>query len=1114
MNDRAPRLSRRAVLALSTMAALTPEMPAFAAPNPLPDSGFLAQRFAGPRPDSTPSLLWFWNGTVTTDLVTTQLADIRDKGVREVLVFPFDTKALRPAFFTEEWFSLIEFTLREAQRHGMRLWLFNDDYFPSGRGGGFVVNGGKVGERVYPPRPELGMKGVGHQPTTVTGGAPVRVVARGISVWDGKLEADAAIRDGVTLLREGAQWRDYDVVARVRVNRHTAGLVVRCADEGHCLLADLRTDGAVDIWRLEGTKYTLVRPGTPVSGFDPKAFHELKIGVRGSRVSVIVDGLPQPHAEDATFLTGRVGVRAVATQKSSWDSLTVLDPSGNVLFGERFDTSAALDSFELPTTPLPLVAASARPMGSSDPASVIDLTEIARAGGEWSAPPGQWRLDLFTLRTFAAASGALRGYLDLMDDTAVSSFLDVVPGEYLRRFPWAVGTVLRGFADDEPFLAATKDYGPSGTAPWSASLDGELARLKVQPGIALTAVHDDLGPEGLRLRGAFWRAVSNRVAAAYHRGQGEWMARNRLEFVSNPMWDEFGPGRQVKGTGNLNTANQWAQVPGTDLVFDQYQKGLHRILPRWPASTAHQLRLERVYLEAMGATGWQVSPALTREVIGAFAARGVNHTMLHAAFTDSGQIVYPPPFQPVNPWWGVSRPLTEWIGRLMEACRAPVPVRTAILQPQRAAESYQDTAELAGIDAAFVTATHALEDVQVDFDYLDEGALDADPALREHAKPTGPRLAVGRQAYRIVVLPQTPMIALGAVRTLTRFARGGGMVIAIGQRPSREAGGDHAGLSRALNDLLTTAVRVDNPVAAAKAVVAAGGAAAVLNPPTAQVRVLRLERDGQRAFVVMNERAVAADLTATFPATGSPEIWDPDTGTAKPALVWDTTTFPGEREGGTAVSLRIEPKATLVVVFKPGRPGAHAISSSAPVERVRIDEHGASATVRATAPGSVAVVATDGRNRFQGTTNVVGQFAAIPLDGDWSFRFDRPGAPATTRPLGSWTTVDGAHSGSAWYERAFDIKVNVLDGRRWTLDLGTVHEVAEIVVNGTTISARLWAPYRVEVTDALLSGRNRVRVRVTNTGANARGQVVLSGLIGPVSLVPHGFVDVPLTRAR
>jgi hypothetical protein len=1089
------RLSRRQALTLAVATGVALRLPAAEATE-IADTAFSAGRFADPRPDSRPTVLWFWNGTVTPDLVAAGLADLRGQGVHEVLLFPFETAALKPAFFTEDWFSVIEFALREAQRHGMHIWLFNDDYFPSGRAAGLVVDGGTVGGRVYPPRPDLRLKGVGHQVLTAAG-SPVPLVSRGLSVSDGRLLVDAAVRDGVTLLRPGAQWQDYDVEAKVRVESATAGLMVRSASEGDGVLADLRADGAVDVWQQTDGSFSLVRSGTPVPGFDASADHVLVVTVRGTHLTVTLDGTAQAPA-DIAFATGRVGVRAVASQRSSWDRLTVRDPAGTVLYDEPFDTAAALDAFDLPADGLPLVAATARPAGSADPRSLVDLTKQARAGETWTPPAGRWQLDLFTVRPLSTPTGSGRAYLDLLDDEAVRLFLDAVPGEYLRRFPWAAKAVLRGFADDEPYLASA--HGPFDTVPWSPTLDAELGRLGTSAGIALTAVHDDLGTDGLRLRGLFWRAVSNRFAAAYYRTQGRWMADHGLKLISNPLWDEYGPGEQLQSSGNLNANNQWAQVPGTDLIFDHYQRGYHRTLSRFPASTAHQLGLERVYLEAMGGTGWTVTPAFVREVVGAFAVRGVNHTLLHARFSDESQIVFPPPFQPANPWWPVSAPLNDWIGRLMEACRAPAVARTALLQPQRAAESTQDTPAMAELDTAFLTAAHALEDVQVDFDFLDEGALDADPALITHARPSGPNLFVGQQAYRIVVVPATPVLALGAVRTLTRFARGGGVVVVIGAPPAREAGGDDAGLRAALAELFATrsVTRAADPGAAAAAAVTAGGAAAALDPPHADIRLLRLENRGEQAFVVVSERADAVDLTATFPATGTPEVWDPDTGAATPAGVWR------KAGAGTAVSLRLEPKAALLVVFRGGREPLHAVSASAPVERI----DGRSAIVRATGPGRIAVTATDGARRYTGAATVSDSLAPVALGGGWTFHFDRAGAPVTTRPLGSWTDVDAAYSGSAWYETEFDVPA--VTGRRWTLDLGEVHEVAEVEVNGTAAGSRLWPPYRVDVSAALRSGRNRVRVRVTNTGANARGQVLASGLLGPVTLRPYRLVSVPL----
>ncbi|TCO54270.1 glycosylhydrolase-like jelly roll fold domain-containing protein [Actinocrispum wychmicini] len=1063
----------------------------------------MAELFATPRADSRPTILWFWNGTVTNDLVTAELADIRARGIHEVLIFPFDTLALQPRFFTEEWFALIEFTLREAQRNDMHLWLFNDDFFPSGRGGGFVVNGGQVGDRVYQPRPELRPHGVGKVTLAVSGGDSVTLVNHGLVVTAGRLLVDASIRDGITLLRAGADWRDYDVQATVRVERATAGLMVRSPDASNGYLADMRIDGGVDIWRQQNGGFSLLYNAPGVPGFNPAVDHVLKVAVRGTHILASVDGVSQRTVVDATFPTGRVGMRAVATQRSSWDSVTVIDAGGQVLYSDQFDTDASIDAFDLPDA-LPSVAATARPEGSADIAGIVDLTDIARRAGEWTAPPGKWQLDLFTVRPLGLNDDSRHTYLDLLDDEAVNLFLDIVPGEYLRRFPWAVGGVLRGFADDEPFIASAVAH--FNAVPWSGSLDDELSRLGVAPGLALTAVHDDFGPPGLRLRGVFWRAVANRFAAAYFRTQGQWMADHGMKFISNPLWDEYGPAEQVKSTGDLHTDNQWAQVPGTDLVFDHYQRGYHRTLSRYPASTAHQLGLERVYLEAMGGTGWAVTPAFTREVVGAFAVRGVNHTLLHARFSDSGDIVYPPPFQPVNPWWSLSAPLNDWIGRLMEAGRAPARARTVLLQPQRAAESFQDTDAKQSIDDSFTNAVHALEDVQVDFDLVDEGALDNDPALVTHALARGPRLVLGQQAYQIMVVPQTPMLALGTAQVLVRFVHGGGTVIVTGDLPTQESGGDNTGLRQAVDRLFLgahQAIHAPDPTAAAAAAVSAGGAAVSLTPPMASVRALRLESGRERAFVLTNELATAVDVTATFPATGVPEIWDPETGTTDMAGVWRSFT---DEQDDTEIPLRLEPKATLLVVFRARQEPAHAVSSTAPVERI----HGQNATVRVTAPGPVTVVVTADGQLYQGTANVTDALAAVPLDGDWRFHFDRADSPTVTRPLGSWTDLDGGFSGSAWYEKDISLDDATLTGHRWILDLGEVHDVAEIEINGAPLGSRLWPPYRLDVTPALRPGDNLVRVRVTNTGANAHGEQLPSGLFGPVSLRPELLVDIPL----
>ena len=70
------------------------------------------------------------------------------------------------------------------------------------------------------------------------------------------------------------------------------------------------------------------------------------------------------------------------------------------------------------------------------------------------------------------------------------------------------------------------------------------------------------------------------------------------------------------------------------------------------------------------------------------------------------------------------------------------------------------------------------------------------------------------------------------------------------------------------------------------------------------------------------------------------------------------------------------------------------------------------------------------------------------------------------------------------------------------LDLGEAHEVVRLWVNGQEIGVRMWKPYVYDISRALRSGTNVVRVAVTNSLANAYdGKSYPSGLIGPVRLL-------------
>jgi len=110
--------------------------------------------------------------------------------------------------------------------------------------------------------------------------------------------------------------------------------------------------------------------------------------------------------------------------------------------------------------------------------------------------------------------------------------------------------------------------------------------------------------------------------------------------------------------------------------------------------------------------------------------------------------------------------------------------------------------------------------------------------------------------------------------------------------------------------------------------------------------------------------------------------------------------------------------------------------------------------------------------------------------------------------LGDWSKagVLECYSGAVWYRKTVTLSAAEARAGGW-LDLGRVVATAAVRVNGQTAVIRVAPPWRVEVSECLVSGENRIEVLVCNTLANHyltipthyRGETV-SGLLGPVTL--------------
>ncbi|MDE2052741.1 MAG: hypothetical protein KGJ72_17175, partial [Gammaproteobacteria bacterium] len=208
--------------------------------------------------------------------------------------------------------------------------------------------------------------------------------------------------------------------------------------------------------------------------------------------------------------------------------------------------------------------------------------------------------------------------------------------------------------------------------------------------------------------------------------------------------------------------------------------------------------------------------------------------------------------------------------------------------------------------------------------------------------------------------------------------------------------------------------------------------------------------------------------------------------------------------GRTTVPLQLDPCGSVFVLFARPSPGVpHFVSidpgpdDAAQGEAVRLLESDGRLRALVRSPGSWTLRSAAGERK---PLEVAHLPPALTLRGPWRLAFPgRPGEQEGHRParllrvrlsdLLSWTELpepDARYfSGTALYRTEFELPAALLGPERalW-LDLGEVHEIAEVRVNGADLPVLWKPPFAVEITAAARAGRNSLALRVTNTWRN------------------------------
>jgi hypothetical protein len=199
-------------------------------------------------------------------------------------------------------------------------------------------------------------------------------------------------------------------------------------------------------------------------------------------------------------------------------------------------------------------------------------------------------------------------------------------------------------------------------------------------------------------------------------------------------------------------------------------------------------------------------------------------------------------------------------------------------------------------------------------------------------------------------------------------------------------------------------------------------------------------------FFVTNPTRAEVKKTYAFPVKGrTPELWDAYSGTLRRTTHWR------EQGDSTYIDLNLSPDESIFVIF-PHQKGAYSLLPE---------------------------------------TEVLSE-TAVPVTGAWSVSFepklDKPFRRTFPALVDLSKQKDNAlkyFSGTAKYEKSIRIVAADLDeGKQVALDLGELHDIAELEINGQHVGV-LWSPpYKTDITPYLKPGANKIAVHVAVNWAN------------------------------
>lgn len=796
--------------------------------------------------------------------------------------------------------------------------------------------------------------------------------------------------------------------------------------------------------------------------------------------------------------------------------------------------------------------------GTVDVTSAIvltpQITETDRLS--WEVPAGKWVLFSFiqapTLQTVEGGAGVgTQWVLDHLKREALQKHIEAVGEAGKKYFGADFGKSLRAIFCDSLEVTAESMF-------WT---DDFLSEFQKRRGYDLTPYlplvkhpgESDSGEEypslpffdapeiGERVRHDYWLTVSDLMIDNFYQPLIDWAHSNHLKA-------------RVQAHGapaDLLRIYGQADFPETEVL---YADGRYDFL-KLASSAGHLFGRNAISSETFVWRDhpYETTPELMKTTADELFSAGINRIVYHGFpyeymdRPDPGWFPFSSQYELVytfsshlnfhNPFWPYLKPLNDYMARVQTLSQSGHNVAPVALYSHRLYyPGWMPTDEDYPLEYSLMANGY-------NFDVINEDTL------LHHATVENHELHTPGSVYPSLVLRNETRITLQLAEKLKEFAQAGLPIVFAEHMPAEEVsfkdyrsngqriqqitreivGGQKDARSKSVDAQGHGSVRFVDDATAVPAVLEGE---LKVNPnlhfatPEPSIFFQQFDIASKSFFFFRNPKAESQDARVTLAAGRRiPQVWNPWTGGVAEAPVYRS------ENGSVTIDIHLDPFGSELIGLAESPEEKHVVRTS--FRRIERTPDGLFGV--ATEPGTYHTEFNDEKDR----TSVVSPKdvpLALTLGPNWDLRLvgnDKDGKEWIEQihgaPLRDWSLSQNLRyfSGHGHYSLDVQIAESYLrPGLALELDLGEVHDVAEVWINNKKIDSLLMRPYRVDVASYLKVGTNHFEIVVTNTlrnrlvGDGAAGDphfvmflrrtfFMPSGLIGPVRLLPEARVKLP-----